>query len=267
MSDCVKALQEANGDLEQAASLLRQKGIAKMAKRSDRQTKEGVVKMSIAEDGSYGAMVEVDAETDFVVRSEKFQTFAEQCLKTLLESQAASADALLAAPAGSGTLKDEMEAQGAVFGEKLEVKNAIYCSAAAGEIVAGYSHFGGKVGSLVILSAGAAVQQEAVKNLAREIAMQVAAVDPRYLAVSEVPADVLASEKEIYVEELKNQGKPEAIWDRAIQGKLQKFYSDVCLLKQPNIREEKITIEQMLAEVSQTVGSAVSVKKFIRFQI
>jgi elongation factor Ts len=263
MTDCVKALTETNGDLTLAAEVLRKKGIAKMAKRSERTTKEGVVK--IAEVGGAVYLVELDAETDFVVRSAKFQAFATAVLNVLTEKNLNTLESLLAAPLQGSTVKEELAALSGTFGEKLEIKKCAKVSAGANGAVYGYAHTSGKIGAAVALESDKNI--DALKELAKELAMQVAALNPTYLKPEDVPADILAKEKEIYSAELKGQGKPENIWPKIIEGKLQKFYADNCLLKQPTIRDEAITVEQLIKQMADQAGAKVAVKEFVRFQV
>ncbi|MFA6427999.1 MAG: translation elongation factor Ts [Candidatus Buchananbacteria bacterium] len=266
MSDCLKALQESQGDLVLAAEILRKKGITKAAKRSERETKEGLIKVLVTDQGKTGYLAEFNAETDFVVRSEKFQQFAEQAFELLVAQKLDNRDELLQTKLLNNTVAETLDSLSGIIGEKLEIKRVAKLTAKG--LVAAYTHNNNKVGVLVALDwSGDLVDQTAVDYLAKEIAMQVAALNPAYLVPAEVPAEIVAKEKEIYQEELKQQNKPENIWPKIIEGKLQKLYAEVCLLKQPNIREEEKTVEQIIAELSKKLGVEITVASFIRFKI
>lgn len=236
ISDCNQALIEANGDLDKAVEILRKKGIAKAAKRGDRQANEGVV-LAAAENGK-GFILEANAETDFVVRSDRFQEFAREAFEALKKSEAADRDALLMVSAGNETMGDRLGTLSGVIGEKLDIKRAQTLTAPT---VAAYTHLGGSIGVLV------ALDKPGMEEVAREVAMQIAAADPRYIAPTDIPAETLAKEQEIYTEQLKTEGKPEAIWDKIIAGKLDKFYQDACLLEQAYIKDDKVRIKSLLA--------------------
>lgn len=266
MSDCLKALVETKGALVAAAEALRKKGAAKAAKREERQTKEGVVLMSIGSDNHEGYLAEFAAETDFVVRSEKFQEFTKAALAILVEQKINSLEKLLLAPLGGNTVQEVLAALSGIVGEKLEIRRVAKISGA--DLVTGYVHSNNKTGALVALTLAKSIADlAAVQELAKEIAMQIVALNPTYLTPADVPAEVVAKEKEIYTEELKSQGKPEAIWPKVIEGKLKKFYADNCLLKQANIREEDKTVERLLEEKSSQVGGKINISQFVGFKI
>lgn len=251
ISDCKKALEEAGNDLEKAVEILRKKGIAKAAKRSDRETGEGVIKVSTSDDNKIGFILEVNAETDFVIRSERFQNFAEQVLALAKENKPQDKDGLMALPLDGMTVKESLDNLSGVIGEKLDIKR--YEILPASGTVVGYSHMGGKIGVLV------ALDKEGQADLARDIAMQVAAANPKYLDPSQVPAEELNKEKEIYAEQLKKEGKPENIIEKIMEGKINKYYEEVCLIKQEYIKDDKKRVEQVLGDVK--------VEKFIRYSI
>ena len=189
MVDCKKALDEAAGDLNKAVEILRKKGIAKAAKRTDRETNEGIVMISVNDDATEGYMVEVNSETDFVSRNEKFQDFTKQILEVIKTAKPAVLDELLAAPFSDNTLKESLETLSGVIGEKLAIKRLAIIE---GQSVTAYSHLGGRIGVLV------AFDKKIDQAVADDIAMQVAAANPKYLVSSEVPSEELEKEKEIY---------------------------------------------------------------------
>ncbi len=250
MVSCKKALDEAEGDAEKAIELLRKQGIAKSAKRGDRETCEGIVLVDANDDNTEGYNLEINSETDFVARNEKFQDLAKKILELIKEHKPKDIDELNALSLDTGTVKEEVDNLSGVIGEKLAVKRF---GILTGETVAAYSHMNGRIGVLVALNKA----NEA--ELARDIAMQVAATNPQYLKTEDVPEEVVAKEKEVYKEQLLKEGKPENIIEKIMEGKIRKFYEEVCLLKQEYIKDDKKKVEEIL-------GEAV-VKEYIRYSL
>lgn len=250
MVDCQKALKEANNDLNLAVEILRKKGIAKAAKRTDRDTNEGVVKVSVNASGDEGYILELNSETDFVSRNEKFQSFAESALELLKENRSEDLNALLALKMQDMTVEETLANLSGTIGEKMAIKRF---SIIKGATVAAYSHLGGRMGVLV------ALDQADKKELAMDIAMQVAAANPKYLVPAEVDAVEMAKEKEIYKEQLIKEGKPEAMVDKIVEGKMGKYYSEVCLTEQEFIKDDKKKIKDIL-------GGA-NILKFVRYSL
>lgn len=252
MSDCSKALTEANGDLELAVEILRKKGIAKAAKRDDRETSQGVIKVAVSANQQIGYLLEVNAETDFVVRNERFVEFANQALALAQEKDPADLSTLLEATMADGqTVKDSLASLSGTIGEKLEIKN--YARLASTGTVAGYLHAGGTIGVL------AAINGTGLSDLAYEVAMQVAAANPKYVEPSAVPQSELDKEKEVYREQLLKEGKPEAMLEKIMEGKVKKYYEEVCLIKQEYIKDDKKKIEDIL--------QGHQIEQFIRFSL
>ncbi|HTW96111.1 MAG TPA: translation elongation factor Ts [Candidatus Methylomirabilis sp.] len=250
MMDCKKALEEAGNDLEKALEFLRKKGIAKAAKREGREAKEGCIQLAVNESGTEGYIVEVNAETDFVARNEKFQDFAKAVLDLIICSHPVDLNALLSLKLKKGTVKEDLDELSGTIGEKLAIKNFAIIS---GATVAGYSHLGGKIGVLVALDA-------AGKNeLAADIAMQIAAANPKYIQPSEVPAADVEKEKEIEREIMAKENKPAEMMEKILIGKINKFYEAVCLIKQEYIKDDKKKVEQVLG--------SVKVIKFVRYSL
>ena len=251
MLDCQKALKEASNDMDKAIEILRKSGIAKAAKREGREAYEGVIKIAVNDEKTEAYIVELNAETDFVVRSDKFQEFADKILELIKKKRPASRDELLALPADNGTARDSLDNLSGVIGEKLDIKRFAILKTEG--TVGAYSHMGGKIGALV------AIDKRGEDNLAYELAMQVAAANPKYLAPKDIPEDELNKEKEIYKEQLEKEGKPENIIDKIILGKLNKYYEEVALLKQEYIKDDKKRIEEILGEAK--------IEKFIRYSL
>ena len=250
MVDCQKALKEANNDLNLAVEILRKKGIAKAAKRTDRDTNEGVVKVSVNASGDEGYILELNSETDFVSRNEKFQSFAESALELLKENRSEDLNALLALKMQDMTVEETLANLSGTIGEKMAIKRF---SIIKGATVAAYSHLGGRMGVLV------ALDQADKKELAMDIAMQVAAANPKYLVPAEVDAAEMAKEKEIYKEQLIKEGKPEAMVDKIVEGKMGKYYSEVCLTEQEFIKDDKKKIKDILG--------GTNILKFVRYSL
>jgi elongation factor Ts len=250
MVDCQKALQEAGNDLEKAVEVLRKKGIAKAAKRTGRDTNEGVIKVGVSEAQNEGYILEVNSETDFVARNEKFQTFADSVFAVIKSQKPASLGALLALPLAPGTVQENLDVLSGTIGEKLGLKRLAIVS---GATVAAYSHLAGKIGVLV------ALDQADKADLALELAMQIAAANPKYISSAEVDPTELAKEKEIYKEQLIKEGKPAAMVDKIVVGKMSKYYSEVCLIEQEYIKDDKKKVKDIL-------GGA-NVVKFVRYSL
>jgi len=250
MVDCKKALEESGNDLNKAVEILRKKGISKAAKRTDRETNEGVIKVAVNEAGTEGYILELDSETDFVSRNEKFQSFADGVLELIKAQKPADLAALSALSYEGATVAESLAALSGTIGEKMELKRF---AIVAGGTVAAYSHLGGRIGVLVALDAAGQAE------LAADVAMQVAAANPKYLVPSEVDPTEMDKEKEIYKAQLLKEGKPEAMVDKIVEGKMSKFYAEVCLVEQEYIKDDKKKVKDIL-------GGA-NILKFVRYAL
>jgi elongation factor Ts len=251
MVDCKKAMEEAGGDIEKAMEALRKKGIAKAAKRVDREAGEGIIKVAISQDHKEGYIVEVNAETDFVVRSAQFQDFATKVLNIVSLKKPANLEELLSLDFDGSTVADALGNLSGIIGEKLAIKRCAVLG--TNGTVASYSHMGGRIGVLV------AVDQGGKEELAYEVAMQIAAANPICIGPQEVPDELLAKEKEIFREQLLREGKPENMIDKIMEGKVEKYYGEVCLIKQEYIKDDKKKVADILG--------GVKVEKFIKFSL
>lgn len=249
--DCKKALAQAGDDIEKAIEILRKQGIAKAAKRNDRQAAEGIIKVATNETNTEGYIVEVNAETDFVVRNEKFQEFANKILAIIKKLKPKNKEALLALTLEGNKVGEALDNLSGTIGEKLDIKRSDLLTSSG--TVAAYSHMNGKIGVLVSLD------KPEQRELAKEIAMQVAAANPTYIKPEDVPAEETAKEKEIYREQLLKEGKPENIIDKILIGKIKKYFKEVCLLEQEYIKEEKKQVKDILGDIK--------VGKFIRYSL
>lgn len=250
MVDCKKALDETGGDLEKAIEVLRKKGIAKAAKRSERDASEGIIKVFVNEEKNEGCLIELNAETDFVARNEKFQQLADKILMVAAKNKPATAEDLLKMELDGSNVEEQISNLSGVIGEKLALGRVACIS---GQTVTAYSHLGGRIGVLVALN------QAGKEDLATDVAMHIAAANPKYLDCSEVEASELEKEKEIYREQLLKEGKPEAMIENIMQGKVKKYYSEVCLLDQEYIKDDKKTVKDILG--------GVVLEKFVRYSL
>jgi len=248
--DCQKALQEAGQDLNKAVEILRKKGIAKAAKRLGREANEGVVKVGLNEAKTEAYIVEVNSETDFVARNEKFQSFADQIFDLVKTQKPASVEALLKLDLNGTSVQESLDHLSGTTGEKMDIKRLDIVSGAS---VAAYSHLGGRMGVLV------ALDKPGLETVAMDVAMQVAAANPKYILPSEVEAEEMAKEKEIYKEQLLKEGKPAAMVDKIVEGKMAKYYSEVCLTEQEYIKDDKKKVKDILA--------GANVLKFVRYAL
>ena len=268
MMDCKKALTETDGDMEKAVDFLREKGLAAAAKKSSRIAAEGIVAEAMAEDAKSGVLVEINCETDFVAKNEDFKSFANDVAKQALVSEAADLEAFLGEAwlaDTTKTVKDMVTAQVAVIGENINIRRFEKLNAADG-CVACYIHGGGSLGVMVYGKTD--VVNDEIKTCLRNVAMQVAAMDPKYVSRDEVPADYLEHEKEILMAQAKeeNPNKPENIIEKMITGRLNKEMKDICLLDQAYVQDSDVTVAQYVANTGKANGADLSVVKFVRFK-
>ena len=271
MMDCKKALNETNGDMDAAVEFLRKNGQAKAEKKANRIAAEGLCTVALKGD-TVAAVVEVNSETDFVAKNETFQTFVKAVAEQAADSDAADIDAFLAeswAEDSSKTVKDALVEKIAVIGENLNIRRFQKVVAEHGCVVS-YVHGGGRIG--VIVEADTAVVNDEVKTAMTNIAMQVAALNPKYVSRSEISEEYIAHEKEILLAQIMNDPKesqkPEKVINGMIEGRVSKELKEICLVDQVYVKAEdgKQTVGKYLEEVSKAVGTPVSVKSFVRFE-
>ncbi|PEN12549.1 elongation factor Ts [Longibacter salinarum] len=256
MMDCKKALQETDGDFDAAVELLRKKGQKVAAKRAEKEADEGLISIAISEDGSAGAIVEVNCETDFVARNEDFESFVDRIADLTLTEKPSDLDALHSLSYnGEATVKEELVAMTGRIGEKLDIRRFRVVESQEGEIIK-YVHPGSKLGVIVEVS-GNGDREEA----GRDVAMQIAALDPIAVDRSEVPEEVQEKEKEIARDAAINEGKPEHILDRIVEGKLERFFEDHVLLEQSFVKDASQSVQEMLDDAD------VKVHRFVRFAL
>jgi len=253
MMECKQALTEADGDKDAAIDILRKKAGAKVDKKASRIAADGAIAIAISEDGKNGAMVEVNSETDFVAKGDEFLGFSADIAKCALDNSPADVDALMgmSSPSGNGTIAETREALVSKLGENMNIRRFVLIKSSG--VVGSYIH-GRKIGVLVELEGG----DEA---LAKDIAMHVAASKPQFVNKDEVPADVVAKEKEILVEQAKQEGKPADIVEKMVVGRVNKFLNEICLLGQPFVKDPDTTVEKLLK------GANATVKQFVRYEV
>lgn len=262
MAECKKALDEANGSMEEAIDNLRKRGAASAAKRADRSANEGAVVALTSADGSLGIMAEINCETDFVARNEEFVDFTRQIGETLLGNEITSVEELMAKSVGDKTLNDLYNEMLAKFSEKIGVKRFERRKTSNGT-VASYIHAGSKLG--VLLETTAPVKTEGGMAMIRDIAMQVAAMKPLYTDRSNVNTEAIEKEIEIYKEQAINEGKKPEIAEKIATGRLEKYYQENCLIEQSFVKDGNKTVKDVLKDVSGLEGAEVNVVGFTRY--
>ena len=256
MMDCKKALTECDADVEKALDWLRQKGLSKAAKRADRATSEGVIACATGNNGKVAAIVEVMTETDFVARGEKFQDFA----KTVAEEVAANA------PENLDAFQDRVNDLAASTGEKTVLGRFVRMSIEGEGTVGAYVHSNGKLAVLVeVLTDKAA--DENVAEFAKNVAMQIAASNPLALDASSLDPALLEREREVYRQKALAEGKPEKIIDKIAEGAVKKYCKEVCLLDQAYIRDDKMSVQDLMKATAKAAGCNVTIGKFVRIQL
>ena len=242
MMDCKKVLTETDGDMEKAMELLRERGISKAAKKSGRIASEGLVAAYISEDKKVGAIVEVNAETDFVAKNEEFIAFVDNVAKQVVEKNPKDVEELLAQDAifeAGKTVNEVLVGKIATIGENMSIRRFVRFE--SNNLVGKYIHGNGKIAVLVNMAKGD-------EEIAKDICMQIAAAKPEYLNEAEVPADRVEKEKEILKAQTMNEGKPEAIAEKIVQGRIGKFFSEICLVDQAFVKNPDMKVSQLLKE-------------------
>lgn len=267
MMDCKKALNETNGNMDEAVEFLRKNGQAKAEKKAGRIAAEGIVK-TVVKDDKVAAIVEVNSETDFVAKNDEFQGFVENVVNQVVDSDVADMDAFMAAPWAadtSKTVKDALVEKIAVIGENLNIRRFEKVNAENGCVVS-YIHGGGRIGVLVV--ADTDVVNDEIKTCLKNVAMQVAAMSPKYVSRDEVSQEYMEHEKEILLAQAKkeNPEKPDNIIEKMIIGRLNKEMKEICLLDQVYVQDSDLTVAKYVDKVAKENGANMTVKKFVRFE-
>ena len=264
MMDCKKALTETDGDMDKAIEFLREKGLATAAKKAGRIAAEGIVKAYM--NGNVGVLVEVNSETDFVAKNQEFQDFVSDVAKTVADTNPADVDALKAEPFNGSTIGDMLTEKIAKIGENMNIRR--FARIETDGTLADYIHAAGKIGVLVEAEAP---DCDEVKECLRNVSMQIAALNPKYLSSADVPEDYKEHEKEILIAQLKNDpknaSKPDNIIEKMITGRLAKELKEICLLEQEYVKAtDKETVAKYVESVSKQIGSEIKIRQFVRFE-
>ena len=263
MMDCKKALTQADGNMDAAIDILREQGLAKQAKKASRIAAEGVAYVATNADATVGVVVEINSETDFVAKNDDFMSFVKTVADTIIEKNPADVDALLAEKAADSdmTVAELLQEKVLTIGENIKIRRFARYEGA----VATYIHAGGKIGVMVNFETDVA-GKEGFAEYGKDIAMQIAAVNPSYLQKSDVPDEVIEHEKAIMTEQVINDGKPEAIAQKIVLGKIGKYYEENCLVNQAFVKDNKMTVEQYTAKVAKDLGGSIKILGFVRFE-
>lgn len=252
MLDCKKALEANDGNIEAAVDWLREKGISKAAKKSDRIAAEGVA--AILVDGNDAVILEMNSETDFVAQNEKFKELVDSVLKTLIKSDATTVEEALELPCEDGTVNDLIVSKTATIGEKLSLRRFAKVTKGDNETFGSYIHMGGKIAVLI-------VTENTSEEVARDVAMHAAAMRPKYVKTTDVPAEEVAKEEEVLKEQAVNEGKPAEIAEKMVKGRINKFYKEICLEEQPFVKDGDINVKTYVK------NNSGEIKSMYRFEV
>ena len=265
MMDCKKALTEADGNMDKAVEILREKGLAASQKKAGRIAAEGMAYAAVVD--GVGVVVEVNAETDFVGKNEKFVDFVKGVAAVVAKEKPADLDDLMAKPYGNGrTLQEEQQEMVLVIGENIKVRRFAFFTEG---VSVPYNHAGGKIGVLVNLEVSAGLEDK-VTEVGKDMAMQIAALNPRFLDKSQVDQATLDEEKKILLVQMENDpkmaSKPEKVREGIVTGKLGKFYKENCLLQQEFVKDSSVSVEQYMANAAKALGGTITLKNAVRFE-
>ncbi|MCG1008721.1 elongation factor Ts [Salinicoccus sp. ID82-1] len=253
MMDCKKALQETDGDLDKAVDYLREKGISKAAKKADRIAAEGIV--HVASKGNDGVIVEINSETDFVARNVEFQQLVKDIADHILETKPADIEALNASEMNGKKVEDVMNEAVAKIGEKLTLRRFALAEKTDNDAFGEYLHMGGRIGVLTLVEGSTDFQA------AKDVAMHAAALNPKYVSKDQVSQEELEHEREVLKQQALNEGKPEKIVDKMVEGRMRKYLEEICIVDQPFVKDADQTVEQFLK------SKGGELKNFIRFEV
>ncbi|MEP4076690.1 translation elongation factor Ts [Haloferula sp.] len=267
MMDCKKALTETSGDLDAAVTWLREKGISKAAAKADREASEGIIAARLSDDGKSGILVEVNCETDFVSRNEGFVAFVDDIADTLAASDAKTLEEALKVSKDGATLEEFVQSKVIEVGENLQLRKFERFDIADHGAIAQYIHMGGKVGVLVEVGAesGDTAAKDEFRDLVKDITLHIAAAAPKGLAREDIDSSVVEAEKDVFRSQLKNEGKPEQIIEKIIEGKIGKFFSESCLLEQAFVKDPDSTVKALVEGAGKNIGDTLVVRRFVRF--
>ena len=266
MMDCKKVLTETDGDLEKAMELLRERGIAKAAKKSDRIAAEGMVYALCSEDSKQGVLVEVNSETDFVAKNDEFKAFVQEIAEQIMKENPSDVATLLTSVSindATKTVNDILVGKIANIGENISIRR--FARYETNGIIQSYIHGEGKIGVLVNIKTSKSTDNSVV-GLSKDICMQIAAANAKYLNREEVPADIIEKEKEILKAQAINEGKPAEIAEKMVNGRINKFYQENCLLEQSFVKDPDMNITKLTQKIGNEVSDEIEITKFARFE-
>jgi elongation factor Ts len=270
MMECKKALEEANGSIDDAVDVLRKRGIASAAKKASRSTKQGSITVALSADRASGAILEFNCESDFVARTEDFQTMVNELTLQALEAPLGTTrDQMLEQPYradGSQTAGQVIAGKIGKIGENMQLARF---EKIEGGVLGTYIHPGAQLGVLIQMTgaSAASASNEELQELLRDVAMQVAAADPQFVRREEVTTAVLEKEREIQRERARQEGKPEKVIEKMIEGRMSKFFEEFCLLEQPFIKDNAVTVAQLVADKAKKLGEPLTVARFVRYKV
>ena len=265
MMDCKKALKETSGDIEKAIIYLREKGLLQAAKKSGRIASEGLTTALISADGKKGVVIEVNSETDFVAKNEEFKNFVTEAAQAVVDNSPKDLEALKAVVLNDGkTVQETLTDKIAKIGENMSLRRFGEVKVENG-VVVDYIHGGGKISVVVALeSEGDTV---ALTDIGKDLAMQVAAMSPKYISIEDVDAEFLAQEKKILTAQALNEGKPENIVEKMVEGRLNKQLKEICLLEQVFVKDTDLTVKKVISDTAKKLGSEIIVADILRFEV
>lgn len=265
MMECKKALTEAEGDMEKASELLREKGLAAAAKKAGRIAAEGIVHAIVDDANGVGVVLEVNSETDFVAKNADFVTFVEEVARTIANVNPVDVDILLETRLNNSdmTVGEALRDKILVIGENLKIRRFKRYEG----VIATYIHSGGRIGVMVEFKTEKQVAENAgFQAFAKDIAMQIAAANPQYISQDDVPTEVVDKEKEILTAQAMNEGKPQNIAEKMVQGRIGKFFKEICLLEQPYVKDGDISVAEYVEKIGKELGAKIKVEGFTRFE-
>jgi len=266
MMDCKKALVEADGNLEKAIEILRKKGASVAAKRAERDVNEGIILTKVLDNGNTGVILQINCETDFVANSDDFVNFANFVLDTLVANKPTNVDELIASEFDGRKVTTELTNIVGKIGEKIEISRFALITIDDATFV-DYNHAGSKLGVLLQVENTAGVDSEKLVSTFKDIAMQTAAMAPQYLVREEVSTEVIEKEKDIYKEVLRKEGKPEQMLDKIAEGKINKFFKEVCLIEQSYVKDNSKSVKDVIADFNKDNSAEVKLTAFYRYHV
>ena len=261
MMDCKKALVEADGDTEKAIEILREKGLAKAAKKAGRIAAEGIVTAIVDEAKNVGVVLEVNSETDFVAKNETFQEFVSVIAKTIIDQNPADVEALAECTVDGAKIGDMLTEKIATIGENIKIRR--FERLEGGRLIP-YIHGEGRIGVIVKLDTEAELAE--VSECGMNVALQVTAMNPQYLNETEVPAETVESEKKLMLNQVIEEGKPAQIAEKIVMGKMKKFFSEICLVDQEYVKNGDFTVGKYVESVAKEIGKEIAIAQYVRFE-